>query len=222
MERRAFTTPPPITRFLERTRRFAAGPTVIAPPPLTWQERIDNYVRVTKFPRSLFVSEDGRVVGTWIFGNSYRVRSGLYGGYPDSYLKRIKALFPDKQRVLHLFSGKVDQAILPGDTVDILPDMFPTYLDDAQKLDTVPLERYDMVMADPPYSEEDAQRYSTTMIKRNIVMQALKRIQPGAHVVWLDQVLPMYRKDTFKIVAVIGCVKSTNHRFRVITIFERV
>jgi hypothetical protein len=35
-------------------------------------------------------------------------------------------------------------------------------------------------------------------------------------------VLPMYRKDKFRIIAVIGIVKSTNHRFRVVTIFERI
>jgi hypothetical protein len=32
----------------------------------------------------------------------------------------------------------------------------------------------------------------------------------------------MYRKDTFSIEAVIGMVKSTNHRFRVVTIFKRI
>jgi hypothetical protein len=53
-------------------------------------------------------------------------------------------------------------------------------------------------------------------------MQALQRLRPGAHVVWLDQVLPMYRKDCFAIEAVIGMVKSTNHRFRVVTIFRRL
>jgi hypothetical protein len=52
-------------------------------------------------------------------------------------------------------------------------------------------------------------------------MQALAGLRPGAHVVWLDQVLPMFRKDTFSIEAVIGMVKSTNHRFRVVTIFKR-
>jgi hypothetical protein len=84
-----------------------------------WDARIANYVRVTKFPRSLFVAEDGRVVGTWIMGNDYRVKSSYYGGYPAGYLRRIKSLFPDKRRVLHLFSGKVDLAELPGDTVDV-------------------------------------------------------------------------------------------------------
>jgi hypothetical protein len=32
----------------------------------------------------------------------------------------------------------------------------------------------------------------------------------------------MYRKDQFKIVGVIGMVKSTNHRFRVVAIFEKI
>jgi hypothetical protein len=186
-----------------------------------WEERIANYERITKFPRSLFIADDDRVVGTWIMGNDYRVKSTYYGGYPATYLRRVRALFPDKRRVLHLFSGRVDLAEMPGDTVDINPELRPTYLDDAQTLELVPLEEYDLVLADPPYSTEDAERYQTTMIKRNTVMRSLQRLLPGAHVVWLDQVLPMYRKDFFTTEAVIGMVKSTNHRFRVITVFSR-
>lgn len=154
-------------------------------------------------------------------GNDYRVKSAYYGGYPAGYLRRIKALFPEKRRVLHLFSGRVDLSALPGDTVDINPELAPTYVDDAQTLRDVPLAQYDLVLADPPYSIEDAERYRTTMVKRNVVMRALERVEPGAHVVWLDQVLPMYRKLAFDIDGVIGMVKSTNHRFRVITVFRR-
>jgi 23S rRNA A2030 N6-methylase RlmJ len=95
-------------------------------------------------------------------------------------------------------------------------------VDDAQTLQGVPLETYDLILADPPYSIEDAERYQTTMVKRNTVMRALQRAPAGAHVVWLDQVLPMYRKDVFAIGGVIGMVKSTNHRFRVVTVFERL
>ena len=192
------------------------------PNELTMQDRIKNYKEKTGFPTSLFVAEDGRVVGTWIFGNDYRVQSGYYGGYPAGYLRRIRALFPDKTKALHLFSGKVDLTVFPGDTVDINPDLNPTYVDDAQRLENVPLGLYNIVLCDPPYSVEDAEHYKTTMVKRNVVLKNLERVKQGTHVVWLDQVLPMYRKDTFKMVAVIGCVKSTNHRFRVITIFERI
>lgn len=189
---------------------------------LSWQDRITNYHEVTGFPESLFLGGDGRCVGIWIMGNDYRVKSEYFGGYPAGYLRRVKALFPDKHDVLHLFSGKVDTQIIPGVTVDINSELSPDYVDDAQTLDKVPLEKFDMIMADPPYSIEDSERYQTTMIKRNKVMAALgSRLIPGCHVVWLDQVLPMFRKEEFSIEAVIGIVKSTNHRFRVLTIFKK-
>lgn len=189
---------------------------------MNWEERITRYTECTGYPRSLFVGEDGRVVGTWIMGNNYKVASGYYGGYPAGYLKRIRALFPDKspEQTLHLFSGKVDLKALPGHTVDINAATEPDYVDDAQTLVHVPLEAFTLVCADPPYSVEDCDHYQTTMVKRNVVMRALgERLPAGAHVVWLDQVLPMYRKDQFAIEAAIGMVKSTNHRFRVVTIF---
>ena len=188
---------------------------------MNWIERIANYEAVTGFPKSLFVAGDGRVVGTLIMGNDYRGGSALYGSYPAGYLKRMKALFPDKKRVLHLFSGNVDTKLFPGKTVDLDDAYEPDYVDDAQTLKKVPLEKFDLVMADPPYSVEDAEHYQKTMIKRNVVMRALgTRLRKDAHVVWLDQVFPMHRKDQFSIEAVIGMVKSTNHRFRVITIFR--
>jgi hypothetical protein len=190
--------------------------------PSGWAARIANYRSATGFPTSIFVAEDGRVVGTWIMGNDYRVKSEYYGGYPAGYLRRIKALFPEKKAVLHLFSGRVDVGTLPGKTVDINADNAPDYVDDAQTLANVPLEEFDLVCADPPYSVEDCDHYQTTMVKRNVVMRTLgARLNAGTHVVWLDQVLPMYRKDQFALEAVIGMVKSTNHRFRVIAVFVK-
>ncbi len=190
---------------------------------MDWQVRIENYCQQTGFPRSLFIGEDGRVVGTWIMGNDYRVKSGYYGGYPAGYLRRVAALFPDRKRVLHVFSGKVDLAAMPGDTLDCNASMKPTWHADAHDLSAVPLAKYDLVLADPPYSIEDAERYQTTMVKRNVVMRSLASgMAEGARVVWLDQVLPMYRKDQWAIEAVIGMVKSTNHRFRVTTVFRRL
>jgi hypothetical protein len=190
---------------------------------MNWQQRIDSYARLTKFPGSLFIAEDGRVVGTWIMGNDYRVKSGYYGGYPAGYLRRIAALFPDRRHVLHVFSGQVDLSAMPGDTVDSNAAMRPTWIADAHNLSAIPLERYDLVLADPPYSVEDAERYQTTMVQRNVVMRSLAAgMAEGARVIWLDQVLPMYRKTEWSIEAVIGMVKSTNHRFRVTTIFRRL
>ncbi len=82
---------------------------------MQWQARIQSYEKLTGFPGSLFVAGDGRVVGTWIIGNDYRVKSKYYGGYPATYLRRMRSLFRDKQKVLHLFSGQVDLDQMPGD-----------------------------------------------------------------------------------------------------------
>ena len=73
-----------------------ATPIIFGVAHMEWPHRIDNYVRETGFPRSLFVAEDNRIVGTWIMGNDYRVKSSYYGGYPAGYLRRVRALFPDK------------------------------------------------------------------------------------------------------------------------------
>jgi hypothetical protein len=189
---------------------------------MNWEERIGNYEKVTGYPKSMFIAGDNRVVGTWLLGNNYQVKSTYYGGYPHGYLSRVKALFPDKKNVLHLFSGKVDTETFPGDTVDINTDLKPDYIDDAQSLENVPLEFYDICLADPPYSVEDAEHYQTTMVKRNKVLKALRKLPKDAHVVWLDQVLPMWNKEIFCLEGVIGIVRSTNHRFRVMTIFRRL
>ena len=189
---------------------------------MNWKARIKNYSKITKFPKSLFIADDGRVVGIWIMGNNYQVKSTYYGGYPPTYLRRVAALFPDKKRVLHLFSGQVDLVTMPGDTVDINKELKPTYVDDAQTLLKVPVHKYNLILADIPYSVEDCNHYQCAMVKRNLVFRALsKTAKPGTFVVWMDQVLPMWRKDYFHLEGVIGLVKSSNHRFRVVSIFRR-
>jgi hypothetical protein len=125
--------------------------------------------------------------------------------------------------VLHLFAGKVDQAAFPGDTLDIRPELEPTYCIDAESCDGVPLAGYDFVLADPPCSESDAERYGTIMVNRNKVVATLAAgLSSGAYVAWLDQVYPMFSKAVLKPEAVIGIVGSTNHRFQVLTVFRRV
>jgi hypothetical protein len=193
--------------------------TVIDTPP-TWTERLDRY-EAAGFPRSLFVDPGGYLVGMMILGNDYRVKSGFYGGFPPTFLRRLRAIFYEKKNAVHLFSGKVNLAEFAGTTVDIDPALQPDFVDDAQSLLGVPLEQFDLAICDPPYSVEDASHYQTSMVHRNLVMRALQRLPVGAHVAWLDQVLPMWRSDAFALRGVIGIVKSSNHRFRCLSIFER-
>ena len=129
---------------------------------------------------------------------------------------------PDKTRVVHLFAGKVDLSILRGDTLDIRPELDPTFCVDAETCPGAPLEQYDLVVADPPYSAEDAAHYGTPMVNRDRVMRTLaERLAPGCYVVWLDQVLPRYRKAVLAREASIGVSRSTGHRNRCVDIFRR-
>jgi len=199
-------------------------------------ERLEHYLEVTAnqkhpYPQSVFHGTDDRLYGTWVMGNDYRVSSGYYGGYPATYLRRIAALFPDKRKCLHLFSGKTDKEQFALNNpnceqvlFDINPEVEPDVVGDCHRLgESFPAESFDLILADPPYSVEDAERYQTTMIKRNKTLdECLKVLKKGGHLVWLDQVLPQYKKVQLKPIAYIGMVKSTNHRFRVITIFEKL
>jgi hypothetical protein len=190
--------------------------------PLTWPERIKHYHKI--IGRSAYMSyEDGWAYGVWFLGNSWAAKSGYYGGYPCGYLKRVRALFPDKVKVLHLFSGHVDVGEFHGDTCDVNPNLNPTFVANAHTLEGVRVADYDLILADPPYSAEDADHYGTPLVDRNRVVRALApRMRVGAHLAWLDQAQPQYRKDTLQPEAAIGIVRSTMHRYRCLLIWNRI
>lgn len=189
---------------------------------LTWPDRIAHYRSVIK--RSAYMTyEDGWAYGVWFLGNSWAVKSQYYGGYPHGYLKRVRALFPDKFMVLHLFSGKIDLTEFPGHTCDLNAELLPTYIADAHNLAHVPLELYDIILADPPYSGEDANHYGTPLVNRDKVVEQLgERMQRGAHLAWLDQAQPTYRKAELKPEAAVGLVRSTKHRYRTLLIWRKL
>ena len=88
----------------------------------------------------------------------------------------------------------VDTDAFPGDTLDCNPDLNPTYCTNAETCTDVPLDAYDFVLADPPYSKEHAARYGTALPNSRKVMATLAaRMQPGTLVLWLDQRKPQYR-----------------------------
>jgi len=180
------------------------------------EEIVKNYHETfPNYPPSLFLSNN-QIIGLWVMGNNYTTKTSLYGAYPYGYLNRIYALFPPiKDKTLHLFSGSIDDEY---DKVD-----FNVGIDAETMSDILPHNFYERIYSDPPYSVEDCERYGCCMIKRNVVFkECFKIMKPGGILIWLDQVLPNYKKIEWKILARIGMVKSTNHRFRVITIFQKL
>ena len=199
---------------------------------MTMQQRADAFaLAFPKWPAAhLRVVEEQRrdvLYGIWVLGNDYRVRSKFYGAYPNGYLPRVMALFPDQQvprfkgHVLHAFSGSLpasdryercdlrQEAELQCSVYE-LPNIILNY-------------RPRLIIADPPYSKADAEKYGTKAVDRRRVMATFARVTaPGAFVVWLDVCWPMHRKDQWHTVGRILVQRSTNHRARVVSIFERV
>jgi len=179
------------------------------------QQRIENYEK--KFPKySKLLINNNCIEGIWVMGNNYTTKTSLYGAYPYGYLERIHALFPKTDKMLHLFSGSLPESP-EYDKVD-----YNTGIDAETMADVLPNDFYSLILADPPYSIEDCDHYGCCMVKRNVVFkECYKIMEKDGYLIWLDQVLPNYKKIEFDIVARIGMVKSTNHRFRVVTIFKR-
>ena len=151
--------------------------------------------------------------GIWSIGNNYK-GSGYYGSFPPRYLERVMSMFPDAEHVLHLFSGSLSKEV-KGIRFDINPDLSPDLAGDAHNLSHFFAPKFDLVIADPPYSEEDALHYGTPMINRNkVVKECVKVLKKGGFLIWLDQTLPMYRKEELERCISIGIERSTNHRFR--------
>jgi len=191
---------------------------------MSLQGRADNYNRA--FPNyPPLVTTKRWLYGIWMLGNDYQSKQGYYGEYPPTYLKRIISLFPDEKEVLHLFSGTVQYSTYcTGTTFDIQPDLHPDIVGDAHHLSTYfPRNTFDLILADPPYSQEDAEHYGTPMVNRNQVLkECIPVLKADGFICWLDTVLPMYRKDNLILVGTIGVIRSTNHRFRVVSIFQKV
>lgn len=173
-----------------------------------------------RFPASKLQVHNDVVTGMWMLGNNYRT-SGFYGAYRPGFLPRLNAMFPDTVEVstLHLFSG----SLKPGPYVRFDMKQKADVQGDAEKLAQYFRPRqFKVIYADPPYTTNDADKYGTPLVnKRKVLFECFRVLRPGGHLIWLDQSHPMYRKLDWRLAGLIGIVGSTNHKYRVVSIFER-
>jgi hypothetical protein len=202
---------------------------------LTLRDRVNAYAaKFPKRPPFQVVTEGAGaekhevIYGQKVVGNDYRNKTRYYGAYPAGYLEMVYALFPDvpefdaergRLNHLHVFSGSLPEGMYVRCDIAQPAEIKESVYDLEPGRDG----RYRLVLADPPYSEQDAKKYGTPMVDRGRAMRSIANVtEIGCHLVWLDTTWPMHRKDQWRTVGRIGLTRSTNHRVRMVTIFERV
>lgn len=221
--------------------------------PLSLAARCQSYLRTfPQCADAVWVAGNGRwLYGVWQIGNDYRNHTRYYGAFPRGFLPRVLALYPDVSKVdgnpecprfdpgclsrdgechdacevpdwpvLHAFSGSLP----PGEYVRCdqqAPAEYRCAVEQFPRVYKGP--KFQLVIADPPYTATDAEQYGTGPVNRGAAMRALAKVtRPGGHLVWLDTAWPMHRKTEWRFYGAIQLIRSTNHRVRLVSLFERV
>jgi len=178
-----------------------------------------NYSRAFPTHPKLAVDK-GWLYGAWIVG--HRQKQHYYGQYPGGFLKRLQAMFPNAKTVLHAFSGMVEKGTFSNAheyTIDINPHLSPDIIAKVEDF-TSPL-RFDLILADPPYTKDDAAKYGfPPPNKKKCVENLAKHLQPSGSLCWLDTFLPP-KIPLLLFVGTIAIMQSRNHRVRMLSIFKR-
>jgi len=185
---------------------------------------VENY-NTNRGIYSPLIEHNGIICGYWLVGQDYHNKSGYYGAYPPSYLKRMKLLFPEvKKPVVHLFAGKVETGFWPVEMrVDSNSLVAPDICADAENLSMLPDGFTDLLLADPPYNNNHKKYGVPKVNKKKVLKECARLVAIGGHLVWLDTSIPMWAKiDGWALRGTIGLNQSTNHLTRTITILEKV
>lgn len=164
---------------------------------------------------------NNRIEGIWVIGNTYGRDYNYYGAFPHGYLHRVLSLFPDKKNLMYAFSGPLKD--IKGVKVDINPTNEPDICCDITKInDFVEPNSFDLIIADPPYSKDDAVKYNVKYVDKRKALKALvNTLIPSGHIVWLDQMVPIYSKEQVILEGLIALYCGTNRRIRITSIFVK-
>lgn len=156
-----------------------------------------------------------------------------YGGYLGGFPERARVLVGagSSDAVLHVCGGMAKFYPYVGGfgendkTLDLDPLTEPDFLMDAR--DEYPLNNgklWRAIIADPPYSTEDAAKYSVgagVYPSPNLILRnSLKVVDIGGRVGIIHYMLPSPPKNA-KFVASVGIICGFNNRIRVFSVFER-
>lgn len=167
------------------------------------------------------IADKGWSYGVWYCGTSWQ-KATFYGQYPPTFLKRALALFPDAKDVLHAPSGSLRDLPAGHVTLDQHRDDVrqPMILGDCSDM-SLPDNSFDLVLSDPPYSEEDSRLYGCEKFPERAFMAHSHRVlRPGGYLGFLAYHYPIYRRVDWKIEGLFAVVTGFKRRTRMFSVFK--
>lgn len=160
-----------------------------------------------------------------------RPRRDCYvGSFPQHFEKRLVRLVAKLQgrgdweygkgNVLHPFGGLAEI----GDFVDLNETTAPTWVGDAHDLHFIEDDSYDLVILDPPYSDEECETLyaiDTPLKWGKFVSEAVRVTRPGGHIAVYHVKQPP-RPGGTKLVHRIVVLTRTWHSARICFVFEKL
>lgn len=162
---------------------------------------------------------------TKCFGAWSKNKDGTHydGAYPNGFMNWIKKMGWHEGKICHLCSGPIED---PGSfRVDIKPEVKPDLVADARKTG-LKAKSFDVVMIDPPYSRELAEKlYDTEKYYSSINMftkEAARICKIGGLVITLSYEIPK-RVHNSEFIAVCGIYTTPPIGYmRCLTVSKRI
>lgn len=154
---------------------------------------------------------------TWVLP---RPRPDAYvGSFPLHFERRLWEVLGKPGKVLHPFGGLAEI----GDFVDLNASTSPTFVGDAHDMHFLEDDSYDLVVCDPPYSDEEAEiLYSTPPLRWSVwSAEAVRVTRPGGYVA-IYHVKQPPRPEGTRLVRRIVVLTRTWHAARVCFVFEKL
>lgn len=149
-----------------------------------------------------------------------RPRPDCYvGSFPLHFEQKLWRLLGKPERVLHPFGGLAQI----GDSVDLNATTTPTWVGDAHNMDWIADGTYDLVILDPPYSDDESEwLYGTPKLKPGrFTAEAVRVARVGGHVAVYHKQQPRRPPGT-KLVHRIVVLTRTGHAARICFVFEKL
>lgn len=123
-------------------------------------------------------------------------------------------------KLLNLFCGMNKLGV----RFDIKDEVKPHILGDAHNLSSLVDGKFDVILADPPYSNDEAKKlYGTPPLKYKIWTSECEKVlkDGGLLIVYHKNVMPNPNTDTFKVVKRVFIGNRVNHTPRVAVYFQK-